>query len=601
MSYRDKYRYYFSFDGIAFNEVFLNKAPVMTEKQDEDQIFFRRKLQNELIISSSLNPYIFRNVIVDFFRDDKQNVRVKFRVLKDGELDWEGSQSLRSCKIDIDLGTIAIKPTPDDNYKDLLDTFEKEIDIVSSQLREHTLTITQTSYPEQIVFQTEEEYNEWVSGLPNFENEWKLCTHPGFYPATYKRQRVQINPGDWYRIGDEYAYPSCSEIEVIREVGIFRRLDETINMMLNELGLDLAFSSSFFNDLTNYITNVSPNPLRNIYIAQKSDVKRTGATEQANRGIVTLKAILDWLFSLFNAKYTIEDGKLRVEHLTYFENTTVGLDLTGIELERNQEYEEDSTDLVRTEQWEFSESKTADYLPERTIEYNKDRTPQTVKKYLMQSLTTDIRHVLNNPDDISDAGFVIVVADDSGEILAEPRYNGYYPSHNMHLSIVSLQQWYWKYLRPLKKGVLNGVEQEFFSETRKRKQKALSFQLTDSIHCDVNKLVRTNLFVYEPNDNEYYITAQTGKIVTKSHDLNTDRVTIELKYNEDDVTKNVTEAVAVLLRKAVRDDAYIGLSVKGTEGTLASNVESVAGKVEMINLLKTNDENEYVINVGFVK
>ncbi len=604
MSYRDKYRYYFSFDGVSFIEVTLNRPPVMIEKQDEGQVFFRRKLQSDLVISSKLNLFIFRNVVVDYFNNDKQNVRIKFRIFKNDVLDWEGSQSLRSCKINIDLGTISFKPEPEDDYKDFLNTNEKEIDIINAKLTEYTLTITQMSYPEEMIFQTYDEYSEWLWLNPDFESKWEQCSHPGFYPATYKRQRISINPGQgWYRLNDEFATPGCEVMEVVIEVGPFRRLDDSINFMLNELELGLTFYSKFFSDSTNYVTGSNPNQLRNIYLAQKSDIKRSDATEKASIGIVTMKGVLEWLTNLLNAQYIIEAGKLRVEHLTYFENTVVGLDLTGSEIDTSQEYEEDSGVIVRSESWELMDSRTSQFTPQRMIEYSPDRSPQITKKYPLQLLTSDIRHVINNPDDISDEGFVIVVADDNGEILSEIPFNRIYPEHNMHLSIVNLQQHYWKYLRPLKHALVNGIDQEFVSEIRKRKQKSIVFQLTDSIQCDANKLVRTDLYVYEPNDDEYYITSQTGKITSKTHDLNTDKVTIELVYSEDDVTKLVNEAVALLLRKAVRNDSYIGLSVKGSGGVLASNrkAQSVPGQVELIKMLKTNDEGEYVINVGFVK
>jgi hypothetical protein len=106
----------------------------------------------------------------------------------------------------------------------------------------------------------------------------------------------------------------------------FHKPMEILKKFIDFIRIELAptditvddISSEFFTATTNPYTNTS-NPWKDVLIGQNSDVKRPLASEQATREVMTFTDYLDMLCSLSNTAWAIIDGKLVIEHVSYFE------------------------------------------------------------------------------------------------------------------------------------------------------------------------------------------------------------------------------------------------------------------------------------------
>jgi len=76
--------------------------------------------------------------------------------------------------------------------------------------------------------------------------------------------------------------------------------------------------SNYFSSITNPFTKQT-NQWNNLLLIQNSDLKRPLATEKATKEIFTFNNFLDMLCSISNCAWAIIDGKLRIEHVSWFE------------------------------------------------------------------------------------------------------------------------------------------------------------------------------------------------------------------------------------------------------------------------------------------
>jgi hypothetical protein len=76
--------------------------------------------------------------------------------------------------------------------------------------------------------------------------------------------------------------------------------------------------SRFFTDTVNPYTGTL-NDWDKVLIGQNSDVKRPLATESATKEIFTFESFLDMICGMSNCAWAIIDGKLVIEHISYFE------------------------------------------------------------------------------------------------------------------------------------------------------------------------------------------------------------------------------------------------------------------------------------------
>lgn len=275
-------------------------------------------------------------------------------------------------------------------------------------------------------------------------------------------------------------------------------------------------------------------------LVQKSDaifVDGAETTDPARLGIITLRQLMEQLWSMFQVTWDIVDDVLYIEHIDYFRNnfsytlnTTVGLDLT-VDAPRYIEgtyiYSFDNNLPIR-EKFKFMEAWNLDFVG-TDIEYTNCLTDGGTETYSAELITTDVDTTyLDN--EASKDGFVLfhtekietvigiitaityVVAKEVGALTGIDSYNA-------HLSWANLHDSYWKSNRYLDSGIMNGQETTFVSPLRKlKKQIPLEFPFcVENVDDIINNKVRT--------------TMGDGDIVSAEYSFKSGFLKIELTYD----------------------------------------------------------------------
>lgn len=253
-------------------------------------------------------------------------------------------------------------------------------------------------------------------------------------------------------------------------------LNDTIGFLANSNCSDLSTSiiSEFLSNATNPVTGVA-SKTNHLYIIQKSDAKRPGASQQATKGIITFKDLMTGLYNMAQLWWFIDDdNKINIVHQSEI-STSVGIDITqspyNLTSVHKKMIEFDKGLLYRYEKWTFMEAKNVDFVGDQ-IEYDEQctikETVSKTKKYDTNNITFDLAHVQTDQDNVSDDGFVIVATDNTevinevGLISGELQLNG-------HLCLANLHYNYWRHSRILATGLMNGVQTNFLSVQKIRK------------------------------------------------------------------------------------------------------------------------------------
>lgn len=277
--------------------------------------------------------------------------------------------------------------------------------------------------------------------------------------------------------------------------------------------------SQFFSNQTNYATN-RPNKLRNMLIAQKSDIINYKSSEAASKGMISLKAMLEDLRSMFDARWFINaSGKFQIEHISYF--SSIGLvDFTEEKYAKQVAgkfaYEYEKAKMPRYERLKFSEATNEDFK-EGIIEYsgacvNYDEG-QDAKEETVSSFTTDIDTLVLNGETASKNGFVLMVQSsgqveyESGDLTGATLANG-------HLSAANLLKHYHNHSRIMASGLRNGKPAVFASVLKTKKQ--VPFSVDYCCDLDLNPFFR---YITEVSSN--------GSLASSELNLKTNVATIE--------------------------------------------------------------------------
>lgn len=236
----------------------------------------------------------------------------------------------------------------------------------------------------------------------------------------------------------------------------------------------LTVSSNFFGidpDGLNVPSNVpySQTLQKQIFVYQKSDVKRPTVSGNATRGMMTPDELLEWLYIQFCVFGIVDGTKLRLEHVSYFTQGTGGgtFDLTAPQYERylldKQRYEYNGQQVPRTAYWYWQDHDASRVLFQGDpVTYSahcseKETRPEDLR---LTRVTNDISQILSRPDDFADDGFVFVTATLFNgqyyfdyETTATPNSSAYLM--NGFLSFPNLLDKFWRHWGWLPSGTLN--------------------------------------------------------------------------------------------------------------------------------------------------
>lgn len=171
-----------------------------------------------------------------------------------------------------------------------------------------------------------------------------------------------------------------------------------------------------------------------LMITQKSNLLVGNYDQPAQKAPVTLQAFTAMLRDCFRCFWFIDNGKFRIEHITWFRNggTYTGMpqisaDLTQMENIRNSKkwgynssaWEFDKADLSERYQFAWMDDVTPSFEGVPIQVLSKYVQPGKIEDVNVSQFTTDIDYLLLNPGDVSKDGFALFGAV-NGNALVTP-------------------------------------------------------------------------------------------------------------------------------------------------------------------------------------
>lgn len=176
-----------------------------------------------------------------------------------------------------------------------------------------------------------------------------------------------------------------------------------------------------------------------LLIAPKTNVTKGAYDQEARKGVVTLESLLNMLRDTFQCYWHIEDGKLKIEHISYYQNgssydgkKTVGADTTKMLNPRNGK-----TWAFATSKWSYDKPE----MPERYALAWQDETTENfageaemLSRYVergqteektMSDFSADIDYMLANPDSVGEDGFAAIAVSGFKPVAYNYSYWGY--------------------------------------------------------------------------------------------------------------------------------------------------------------------------------
>ena len=201
-----------------------------------------------------------------------------------------------------------------------------------------------------------------------------------------------------------------------------------------------------------------------VHITQKTNILKGEYDQPAQKAEVSLEDIMKMLRDCFRCYWYIEDGKFKIEHISFFMrggsyssyNTNVQLDFTKLVDQFNKklssyfqsEVEYDKTDLNQRYEFGWMDDVT-DLFGGVTIDVKsnyiqKDKT----EEINISQFSSDVDYMLFNPSNFSDDGFALLCPVKNGSSLELPIVETYLVDENGDAYDAVIQNFYaaWAYL-----------------------------------------------------------------------------------------------------------------------------------------------------------
>lgn len=275
-------------------------------------------------------------------------------------------------------------------------------------------------------------------------------------------------------------------------------LSSCINVLLKEFAPGITHEAT--PEYSQFLYNTN-NPISGqsfkLLISQKSNIINGEYHTPAQKAPVTLQQIMTMLRDIYKCYWYIEDGKFKIEQVSWFRNggsygynPIIDYDLTQLENVRNgkklafatSEYSFDKVDMPERYQFEWMDDVTTPFegLPiEITSKYV---TAGKIEEINISNFTSDIDLMLLNPGAISSDGFALfaAVTPSGGGQLELPFTrqtvdNVEYYLQNGYLAFINIQPTYWVYDMPARNFKINNSPYYAMGGLERKKKQTLNF------------------------------------------------------------------------------------------------------------------------------
>lgn len=275
-------------------------------------------------------------------------------------------------------------------------------------------------------------------------------------------------------------------------------LSSCINVLLKEFAPGITHEAT--PEYSQFLYNTN-NPISGksfkLLISQKSNVINGEYQTPAQKAPITLQQIMTMLRDIYKCYWYIEDGKFKIEQVSWFRNggsygynPIIDYDLTQLENVRNgkklafatSEYSFDKVDMPERYQFEWMDDVTTPFegLPiEITSKYV---TAGKIEEINISNFTSDIDLMLLNPGAISSDGFALfaAVTPSGGGQLELPFTRQTvedveYYLQNGYLAFINIQPTYWVYDMPARNFKINNAQSHAMGGIERKKKQTLNF------------------------------------------------------------------------------------------------------------------------------
>ena len=276
-----------------------------------------------------------------------------------------------------------------------------------------------------------------------------------------------------------------------------------------------------------------------VYITQKTNVLKGEYDQAAQKAEIKLSQIMNMLRDCFRCYWFIDDQhRFRIEHISYFTNgfgydaQTSQLDLTKKRDKFNkkpvlycqEEIEYTKSELISHYEFSWADNSTKVMGDDLYIDikdaYVKGSQTEEIN---IDGFSADIDYMLFSPDDFSNDGFALLLADSNKKVPIVRAYVKDEKQNNKTIDVY-VQNWYasfnnlaWHYMQDISGSQVecNNIENLLVGHTKRCMKHVVEVQMGD-INLDINQLVTT--------------TIGDGYIESMSTNIDTNLIELELTY-----------------------------------------------------------------------
>ena len=242
-----------------------------------------------------------------------------------------------------------------------------------------------------------------------------------------------------YAFGDELLEVDGRKTYTLRDAF---PVGSVIQSLLNQFAPDITHKETAEYSQFLYSGNnpIAYNQNFRLFVTQKSNILVGDYQQPAQKAPTTLQQFTNMLRDCFQLYWYIEDGKFKIEHISWFKNggsyggsPVVGTDLTQLENIRNgktwgfstSEWSFDKVDMAERFQFKWMDDVTQAFegLPIEVI--SKYVTAGKIEDVNISNFTSDVDMMMLNPGSMSNDGFALFAAKNANALTNDD--SGLYP------------------------------------------------------------------------------------------------------------------------------------------------------------------------------
>lgn len=246
----------------------------------------------------------------------------------------------------------------------------------------------------------------------------------------------------WFRhsYADEDTEKYGRKVYVLRDA---YPLASCISVLLAQIAPNITHqATTAYSEFLYSGTNPVSNQKMRLYVTQKSNILKGEYTTPAKKAETTLNDFLKMLCSAFDCYWFIDNGKLRIEHVSWFRNggsyasniKTTSYDLTTLKDIRSsklwengqRKYTYDKVDLPERYEygWMDETTRAFDGYPIEILANNVE--DGKIEDVNVGNFTSDVDYMLLNPSACSEDGFALMSCTLANALILDDS-EGYYP------------------------------------------------------------------------------------------------------------------------------------------------------------------------------